>query len=287
MIKVENYGDRLGHEPRRITLDRSQEMRNSKLWTTLIALWGADLCAHGLMQSPPSRSWICGKETQVHEIPNGTGKTPVCSTAFALGKESSYNFMAVLTHGLGRSKVTPLPKHVCGFDAEPWNGAKTPWDVAMDWPATPVTPGPMEITWNISWGNHFADTDEFAYWITKPGFAFSKEKELTWDDFEAEPFCTLKYDDKAPTENPNVVAVHAEDLFKTRCTLPARSGHHVIYGEWGRRPITYERFHGCIDVAYGGTPTGVPAKIPERIQPAPRSGKRIDMLGRTRKLGTK
>jgi chitin-binding protein len=261
-------------------------MRTSTLWTPLFALLGAELFAHGLMQSPPSRSWICGNDTKMHEVPSGTAKTPACSTAFNFGKESSYNFMAVLTHGLGRSKVTPLPKNVCGFDAEPWNGGKTPWDVAMAWPTTPVTAGPMDITWNISWGNHFDDTDEFAYWITKSNFVFSKDKELTWEDFEAEPFCLLKYDDKTPTANPDIVPDLSKSLFKTRCTLPARSGHHVIYGEWGRRPITYERFHGCIDVAYGGTPIDRPEKSLKRIQPAPQSGKRIDMLGRSRKPGT-
>jgi chitin-binding protein len=261
-------------------------MRNSKPWAAILALMGTNLFAHGLMESPPSRSWICGKETQMHEIPLKTAKTPACSAAFAVGKETSYNFMAVLTHGLGRFKVTPLPQNVCSFGAEPWKGEKTPWDVALDWPTTPVKEGPMDITWNISWGNHFGDTDDFAYWITKPGFVFSKEKELTWDDFEAEPFCKLAYDDSKPTANPNVVAEHATAQFKTRCTLPARSGHHVIYGEWGRAPVTYERFHGCIDVAYGGTLINRSPGKSRGIQATPRSDKSIDMLGRTRKPGT-
>lgn len=261
-------------------------MRNAKPWAALLVLLGADLFAHGLIESPPSRSWICGKETQAHEIASKTAKNMVCSTAFNLGKETTYNYMAVLTHGLGRYKVTPLPTNVCSFGAEPWQGQKTPWDVAMDWPTTPVTAGPMDITWNISWGNHFGDTDDFAYWITKPGFVFSKDRELTWDDFETEPFCKLAYDDTKPTANPNVVAEHAKALFKTRCTLPARSGHHVIYGEWGRAPVTLERFHGCIDVAYGATVINRPVEKTGRIQAAPRSGKRIDMLGRNRKPGT-
>src|SRR5687768_5993618 len=143
-------------------------MRHSRNFAALLAILGTDLFAHGLMSNPPSRSWVCGKETQMHEIAAKTAKTPACSAAFALGKETSYNYMAVLTHGLGRMKVTPLPQNVCGFDAEPWQGKKTPWDVALDWPTTPVTAGPLDITWDISWGNHFGDTDDFAYWITKP-----------------------------------------------------------------------------------------------------------------------
>ena len=36
------------------------------------------------------------------------------------------------------------------------------------------------------------------------GFQFSTTKALTWDDFETEPFCTVEYDDRKPTANPDV-----------------------------------------------------------------------------------
>ncbi len=75
---------------------------------------------------------------------------------------------------------------------------------------------------------------------------------MTWDNFEPAPFCVLNYDDKNPNANPNVISNKATAHFTTKCNVPARSGHHVIYGEWGRLPPTNERFHGCIDGNFGG-----------------------------------
>jgi len=223
----------------------------------------ATVFAHGLMESPASRNWICGAVTKPDQVANGTAQTPICGDAFAVNSIAGYSFMSVLTHNLGRSSVTPLPANVCSFDSETWKGAVTPWDMPIDWPTNPMTSGEQTITWNISWGPHFDDTAEFRYWITKPTFQFSKTKALTWDDFESTPFCVLNYEDSTPNANPNVTADKAAQKFHTKCTLPARSGHHVIYGEWGRKPPTLERFHGCIDGAFGGVinPETVVAQI--------------------------
>lgn len=89
--------------------------------------------AHGLIESPPSRNWICGAETRPNQVNDGSAKTPICSTAFAPHPLAAYNFMSVVTHTLGRSSVTPLPRNVCGFDGEFWKGAETPWDMPMQW----------------------------------------------------------------------------------------------------------------------------------------------------------
>lgn len=242
----------------------------------------AAILAHGVIQSPPSRSWICGGETKPDEIQFGKAKTPACSTAFKVNPLAAYNYMAVVTHSWGRAKVTPLPAHVCGFAGEFWKGAETPWDAAMAWPTTPMAPGPQTFTWNISWGPHFDDTKEFKYWITKPGFTFSPAKALTWDDFETEPFCTQEYDDKNPAANPAVSTDKPKSLFHTKCTLPQRNGHHVIYGEWGRTEPTIERFHGCVDASFGATgierkPAGQGAR---RAQTGNAGG--ADALGRLR-----
>ncbi len=209
--------------------------------------------AHGLVQDPPSRNWTCGFETKPDEVTNGIGKTPKCGEAFADDFAGGYNFMSVLTHAKGRAFVTPLPENVCGFNAETFAGKATPWDKAIDWPTTPMTAGPRTFTWNISWGPHFSDSDDFRYWITKPGFQFQVGKALQWADFEERPFCDLKYDDANPNGNPAVVPLKASAQFETKCTVPPRSGRHVIYAEWGRNQFTFERFHGCIDVAFNGT----------------------------------
>jgi predicted carbohydrate-binding protein with CBM5 and CBM33 domain len=114
-----------------------------------------------------------------------------------------------------------------------------------------MSSGMQSITWNAEWGAHYDDTRDFSYWITKADFVFSPTRELTWDDFETEPFCVELYDDKNPTANPNLIVDKTAIKFTTRCNVPARSGRHVIYGEWGRRESTFQRFHGCVDVAFG------------------------------------
>ncbi len=217
--------------------------------------------AHGLIESPASRNWFCGAVTKPDEIGNGTAKYPACGTAFNVNPIAGYSFMSVLNHHLGASVVSPLPKNVCSADSETWKGAVTPWDVPMDWPTNPISAGKQNIVWNISWGPHFSDTLDFKYWITKSDFVFSADKALSWSDFESTPFCVLDYDHSKPNANPNVIPDEASARFTTSCTIPSRSGHHVIYGEWGRTPPTYERFHGCVDVSFGGTTNPVAAAI--------------------------
>jgi chitin-binding protein len=210
------------------------------------------LLAHGLIQDPPSRNWFCGAITKPDHITNGTAKYPECKTAFDTNWNGSYNFMSVLTHTTGRAGVTPLPENVCGFNAETFNNGITPWDTPMQWPTNKVSAGRKDFTWNISWGPHYSDTQEFRYYITKPGFVWSPTRALAWSDFEETAFCTLTYDDTQPNGNPDVVPDKAGNLFHTYCQLPSRQGRHVVYGEWGRNYFTLERFHGCVDVEYEG-----------------------------------
>lgn len=230
-----------------------------------VALWGfaGEALGHGLIQSPPSRNWFCGAITKPDEVSNGVAQFPVCGGAFSLDQVAGYNFMSVLTHTLGRSVVGPRP-NVCGFNAETFNGGKTVWDMPIDWPTSNITSGPQTFTWNITWGPHFSDTQEFRYWITKPGFQFQVGKPLSFDDFEDQPFCVLTYDDANPGANPNVIPDKAGALFQTKCTVPERSGRQVIYAEWGRNQFTFERFHSCVDVKFQSGPV-----IDARIQRTP------------------
>ena len=236
--------------------------------------------ADGLMEGPPARNWFCGFTTKPDQIATNTAQFPVCDAAFAAIPMAGYNFMTVVTHSEGRANTMPLPKHVCSFDSETWRGVQTPWDVPMEWPTTPMQSGLQTITWNASWGAHYDDTRDFSYWITKPDFVFSPAKELTWDDFETVPFCVEMYDDKNPTANPDIVVDKTNIKFTTRCLVPARKGHHVIYGEWGRTESTWQRFHGCIDGQFGAT-----ALEPLRPKSGSKTGIRpakvgTDVLGR-------
>ncbi|MEM1206342.1 MAG: lytic polysaccharide monooxygenase [Acidobacteriota bacterium] len=229
--------------------------------SVLAVLAAAPVLGHGLMEEPASRNWFCGAITKPDQVANGTATYPICGDAFATDFNGGYSFMSVLTHDVGRAGVTPLPEHVCGFGSETWNGGATPWDTPIDWPTNDMTSGRNEIVWNISWGPHFDDTEEFRYWITKPGFQYQVGVPLTWDDFESDAFCVLNYDDANPTANPDVVPDKAATRFHTFCDVPARSGRHVIYGEWGRNFFTFERFHGCIDVSFDGSGPSVDARF--------------------------
>lgn len=196
---------------------------------------------HGLMVDPPARNAHCGLNEKADQA-----VSPACIAAAEADANGLYQFMSVLTHDIGRTGGQS--DNVCGFDSETWQGGITPWDLPLDWPTTPIVDGPLTITWDISWGPHFDDTEEFRYWITKPGFQYQVGTPLSWSDFEAEPFCVLNYDDNNPNADLRVVADKAASQFKTTCDVPERSGRHVIYGEWGRNQYTYERFHGCVDV---------------------------------------
>jgi chitin-binding protein len=191
--------------------------------------------------------------TKPDQLANSGAGNPECRDAFALDFDAGYRFMSVLTHARGRAAVSPLPPHVCGFGSETWQGRATIWDAPINWPTNPMQAGRQKFAWNISWGPHFDDTEEFRYWITKPGFQYKVGTPLTWADFEDQAFCSLKYDDKNPGNSPDVVADKAKSMFNTYCTVPQRSGRHVIYGEWGRNQFTLERFHSCVDVNFAGT----------------------------------
>lgn len=227
-------------------------LRNMLLAALLLVMSGAH--GHGLIQDPPSRNWFCGAITKPDQVASGTAQYPVCGDAFnapGIDPNAGYNFMSVLTHTTGRSGVGPR-QNVCGFNSESWNGGATPWDQSINWPTVPMSAGQKTFTWNISWGPHFSDTEEFRYWITKPGFQYQVGRALSFSDFEDQPFCTLTYNDANPSANPNVIPNPGAATFQTRCNVPSRTGRHVIYAEWGRNQWTYERFHGCIDAMFQG-----------------------------------
>lgn len=270
-------------------------MRNSllrNLYSILLLFFSTALFAHGIIESPPSRQQFCGVETKPHDI-YGTVTHEKCRPI--LTKEdgsmdnSLYNFMGVLTHTTGRQGrvAENLPKNVCGFDSETWGGGKTPWDSANDWPTSTLKSGTNQFVWNIKWGNHFGDTEEFVFYITKPDFTFDKNRELTWDDFENTPFCVLKYNDADPTGNPNVVADKSQDKFFVTCAVPHRDSRAVIYAEWGRNRWTFERFHSCMDVVFSDSGDPNPPVVSAKIGDIPEvvSGDSEMMLDGTQSQG--
>jgi chitin-binding protein len=225
--------------------------------------------AHGFVDSPGARNYFCGKVTKPDEVANGVAKYPVCGGAFSGAADSNagYSYMSVLNHHGGRRDLGAITKHVCSFDSEAFKANITPWDVPIDWPVNNINSGAITFAWDISNGPHFSDTNDFRYWITKSGFSYQVGKELTWSDFDSTPFCDLPYDDANPGSYPNISTDKASAHFYTKCTVPSRSGRHVIYAEWGRKASTFERFHGCIDVQIGGGGGGT-TSTPASSRPA-------------------
>ena len=246
---------------------------------TLLSI-STNVNAHGLIESPSSRSHFCGVITKPHEIGTGEAEYPECAEAFDGFDTQGYSFMSILTHHRGRLRpLPPLPPgatppanesggvepplatNVCSYDSESFDGNPTVWDQPIDWPTNKMSSGRNLITWNISWGSHFNDTEQFHYWITKPNFQYQVGVPLTWDDFEAQPFCKLDFDRNDQDANPDIVVRLDDAKFDTYCDVPERDGRHVIYGEWGRNKDTWERFHGCIDVVFGDTTDVIDANI--------------------------
>jgi chitin-binding protein len=233
--------------------------------TALCALLGATGTAmsHGLIQDPPSRNHFCGAITKPDQIQWGTPQFPVCGDAFFAPNMQfgdGYQFMSILTHTTGRAGVGPR-SNVCSFNTETFGGRPIWVDQSINWPTNTMTAGTRTFVWNIQWGPHFSDTQEFRYWITKPGFSYQVGRPLAFSDFDDAPFCTLNYNDATPTANPNVTPNPGAATFTTRCNVPARSGRHVIYAEWGRNQWTFERFHTCVDVVFGAGAAAVAANV--------------------------
>jgi chitin-binding protein len=239
-----------------------KEIRRWLAVAVLVGLSGSTF-GHGLVRDPPSRNWFCGAITKPDQVANGNAQYPVCGDAFnasGIDPNAGYNFMSVLTHTTGRAGVG-VRSNVCSFNSETWNGNATPWDQSINWPTNSMSAGPRTFTWDIQWGPHFSDTEDFRYWITRPGFTYQVGRPLTFADFEDAPFCSLTYSDANPNGNPDVIPSPGTASFQTRCNVPQRSGRHVIYAEWGRNQWTFERFHGCIDVVFSGGTPGVDAQI--------------------------
>jgi chitin-binding protein len=246
---------------------------------SLSLTWILGCESHGVIEYPASRNQFCGVITKPEDMYNPLPSTRTeCFDVFAFGSsaEAAYQFMSVLSNGPGRIGDNPLPNNVCGYGSTQFKDGITPWDAySVDWPTNDMSSGKQEFRWNILWGSHFSDTMEFRHWITRENFVYDRDRPLNWGDFEEAPFCTLSYNDATPNANPNVIPLKGEAKFRTYCDVPQRSGRHVIYAEWGRRPPSSdERFHSCIDVQFNGNgpaPTGpflrpTPAPV---VAPAP------------------
>ena len=196
--------------------------------------------AHGALQIPGSRTWLCYEDALTQSgqlIPNN----PACAAALAQsGATGLYNWFAVLrSDGAGRTR---------GFipDGKLCSAAATTYDFSgfdlprTDWPVTHLTAGAtIQFRYN-KWAAH---PGWFYMYVTKDGW--NQNAPLTWDSFEDNPFSTA--DHPPSVGDPGSV----NSYYYWDSTLPQKSGRHIIYSVW-KRSDSNETFYGCSDVVFDG-----------------------------------
>ena len=85
---------------------------------------------------------------------------------------------------------------------------------------------------------------DIRYWITKANW--NPNAPITRAQFEAQPFCQFNYDNKPPVPSTSVRANHP-------CTLPQRSGYHLILSVWDVADTT-NSFYSVMDANFDAGP---------------------------------
>ena len=223
-----------------------------------LAFFAADVSAHGLVQDPPARNWFCGVLTKPDQVQNGVAQYPVCGGAFfAPGIEptAGYSFMSVLDahHGSCGRRSAHQRLRFQFRDLE-WRrhgvgSAHRLADHAHD-------RGPAQFHLEHLLGS--ALLGHLGLPLLDHEVRAScgrRDSALSFSDFEDTAVLRSRVQRRDAERESEPRSRQGQCRCSlTRCTVPARSGRHVIYAEWGRTPPTFERFHGCIDAAFSGTP---------------------------------
>ena len=159
--------------------------------------------AHGLVQDPPARNWLCGAVTKPDHVQNGVAQYPVCGGVFRAGRRARRRLQlhecAHAHHGPRRRRSANQRLRFQFRNLERRGHGLGPAHRLAHGADDRRAPH----SWNISWGPHFSDSSDFRYWITKPGFVWQTGRALSFSDFEDLPFCDLAYNDATPNANPN------------------------------------------------------------------------------------
>ncbi|GAA2700334.1 lytic polysaccharide monooxygenase auxiliary activity family 9 protein [Actinoplanes palleronii] len=221
--------------------------------------------AHGALQIPGSRTWLCYQDGRNPTTGAIEPKNPACAAAVAQsGTNSLYNWFAVLrSDGAGRVNGFLPDGQLCsGGTGGPYNF--TGFNLARtDWPTTHLTAGAsVEFHYN-DWAKH---PGTFYLYITKDGY--DPTKPLAWSDLEPTPF------DQVTNPPANGGPGTDDGHYYWTGNLPSgKSGKHLIYSVWSRSD-SQETFYGCSDVAFDGghgEVTGVGTQPTTSPTPAPSS----------------
>jgi predicted carbohydrate-binding protein with CBM5 and CBM33 domain len=199
--------------------------------------------AHGALQVPGSRTWLCYQDGRNPSTGAIEPKNAACAAAVAQsGVNSLYNWFAVLrSDGAGRvSGFLPDGQLCSGGTGGPYNF--TGFNLARtDWPQTHLTAGAsVEFHYN-DWAKH---PGTFSLYITKDGY--DPTKPLAWGDLEPTPF------DQVTNPPANGGPGTDDGHYYWTGNLPSgKTGKHLIYSVWSRSD-SQETFYGCSDVVFDG-----------------------------------
>lgn len=174
--------------------------------------------AHGYVQDPPSRAYLCS-----------IGKVDNCGAI-------QWEPQSVEGPG-GFPEAGPSNGHLCSggngrFGELDGPGAPD----GGDWPAKSVSGGQ---TLTFDWHNLARHaTANWRYYITKPGW--DSGSALTRSDLDLDPIATFD----GHGQQPGAHTTH-------QVALPNRSGHHLVFAVW-EIADTANAFYSCVDLDFSG-----------------------------------
>ena len=205
------------------------------MMTIAIIIWGfytpTRVYAHGSMLVPESRIYNC-RFNNNPENPTD----PACRAAVQTsGAQMLYDWNGVNQAAAAGNSRTLIPDgKLCSGGKPGFQGMDLP---RSDWKATPMRSGPFQFQYYPTAPHATKDT---IFYITRNGW--NPSTPLRWGDLAE--FCRQG-------SVPLTPRAQGKTVYKMICTVPARTGRHVIYTVWQRSDST-EAFYSCNDVQFTG-----------------------------------
>ncbi|MFN8600152.1 MAG: lytic polysaccharide monooxygenase [Candidatus Binatia bacterium] len=190
--------------------------------------------AHGTMIVPESRIHRCAFDGSIENH-----QDPACRAAVeAGGKQALYDWNGMRQASAdGRHRELIPDGQLCSGGNPDFAGLALARD---DWRTTPLVPaadGRFEFVFHAT-APHA--TRDWQLYVTRDGR--DARQPLGWDDVDL--FCTSG-------AVPLVTDAQGRQVYRIPCTVPARSGRHVIFAAW-QRSDSPEAFYSCSDVQMSG-----------------------------------
>ncbi|MER7168475.1 lytic polysaccharide monooxygenase [Micromonospora sp. NPDC000207] len=208
-------------------LTASAVLASASVVAWVFTLGEGQAAAHGSMQSPPSRIYLCYQEGAE------TPRSEACRALLAAGgPQALYDWNGVLVPDVdGRHREVIPDGKLCSAGNEAFRGLDLD---RGDWPTTNL---PSEGNYQFLWHGTAPHVGTFEFYVTRDGY--DPAAPLTWGDLESEPFLRAE---RPPLEG---------NLFKIDGQLPGKQGRHLIYTIY-QRSDSPEAFYACSDVVFGG-----------------------------------